>query len=574
MKNQKSKLTKTNSHKNSKSTKPFFSKDNEGSFFSKGNFFGEGNFFKPTIQMKRNEELPEDVQTKMESSFGEDFSNVKIHKNSIQAKEINAHAFTQGNQIHFAPGKFNPKSKTGQELIGHELTHVVQQSQGIVSPTKEIKGMPVNDNKDLEKEADDMGKKAEQGKLVNKHANIVQSKQSQKSVIQGYFKDAGHRVADDISVATKDSNPWNRLYAKSGKVTASNTALKAVGASIELKETTNEKAFLKGTTSIKLKQVEIKNTKNSSEGDNMDLYADCGRSNSLIVGSLSRSASYKDKAGKSAQTTNTDPEMMKYEIMLDHFKNKIANASTILTTISAQIQSQKTASKALEPYTDKIVAYHKDLGTLKDDFLKEKSNFDAFMVTYNAATDEEKKKLEPKKAVFQLKVNSALAAQNKKLKEYQDYLSNTKDPVSNKSVKSILDEYFKEKKAYDALVATIMAPYNALSDSDRDSFDRKVGVNKYASPSVGSGYTISSGGDPYPNKSTWNFHWGGVVMESDDRKDKIVLENYSVSDWDAENKKWDLQMYGTQKKGQTFHEQHKGTEQHGKAPTTMNIKKQ
>ena len=51
-----------------------------------------------------------------------------------------------------------------QELLGHELTHVVQQSEGRVKPTTEVMGMPVNDDPSLEAEADKMGKKAAQTK--------------------------------------------------------------------------------------------------------------------------------------------------------------------------------------------------------------------------------------------------------------------------------------------------------------------------------------------------------------------------------------------------------------------------
>jgi hypothetical protein len=74
--------------------------------------------------------LPEEVQTKMENSFGQNFSNVNIHKDSSSAKDINAKAYAQGTDIHFAPGEYNPHSKEGQELIGHELTHVCSRDRG------------------------------------------------------------------------------------------------------------------------------------------------------------------------------------------------------------------------------------------------------------------------------------------------------------------------------------------------------------------------------------------------------------------------------------------------------------
>ena len=66
----------------------------------------------------------------MESAFGTDFSQVRIHTNStaIQMnKELNAQAFTHGSDIYFNSGKYDPSSSSGQHLLAHELTHTVQQ---------------------------------------------------------------------------------------------------------------------------------------------------------------------------------------------------------------------------------------------------------------------------------------------------------------------------------------------------------------------------------------------------------------------------------------------------------------
>lgn len=109
-------------------------------------------------------ELPKDVQSKMENSFGHDFSDVKLHKDSSQAQDVNAKAYAQGNEIHFAPGEYNPSSKSGQELIGHELTHVVQQKKGKVGQGEiHGSGMEINQDKALEQEADTLGKLAASG---------------------------------------------------------------------------------------------------------------------------------------------------------------------------------------------------------------------------------------------------------------------------------------------------------------------------------------------------------------------------------------------------------------------------
>jgi hypothetical protein len=116
------------------------------------------------LQMKadpvqRKGKLPEGLQMKMENAMGADFSGVNVQESS-KASDIGALAYTQGNDIHFAPGQYNPDSSSGQELIGHELTHVVQQREGRVQPTTESKGIPINDDPGLEQEADSIGKKA------------------------------------------------------------------------------------------------------------------------------------------------------------------------------------------------------------------------------------------------------------------------------------------------------------------------------------------------------------------------------------------------------------------------------
>lgn len=116
--------------------------------------------FAPLQKQVNKTNMPDEVKAGMEATFNADFSHVTVHPNSSKAPEVGALAFTQGSDIHFGPGQFKPGTSSGRELLGHELAHVVQQSQGRVHPTTEISGMPVNDNPRLEQEADILGKKA------------------------------------------------------------------------------------------------------------------------------------------------------------------------------------------------------------------------------------------------------------------------------------------------------------------------------------------------------------------------------------------------------------------------------
>jgi hypothetical protein len=70
----------------------------------------------------------------MESRFGSDFSGVRIHTGSqaVQmSRELNAQAFTVGNDVYFNEGKYSPNTNSGKHLLAHELTHTVQQTGGI-----------------------------------------------------------------------------------------------------------------------------------------------------------------------------------------------------------------------------------------------------------------------------------------------------------------------------------------------------------------------------------------------------------------------------------------------------------
>ena len=78
--------------------------------------------------------LPSDTRTAMESSIGADFSNVRVHTGNEAAElsnDLQAQAFTHGNDIYFNDNKFDATSSTGRHLLAHELTHTVQQSAAV-----------------------------------------------------------------------------------------------------------------------------------------------------------------------------------------------------------------------------------------------------------------------------------------------------------------------------------------------------------------------------------------------------------------------------------------------------------
>ena len=106
--------------------------------------------------------LPADLATSMGAAFGADFGDVQLHRGSSAATQMGARAFASGSDIHLAPGQ-DITGQAGRELLGHELTHVVQQRAGRVST--QAKG-GLNRDSSLEAEADVLGAKAARGEKV------------------------------------------------------------------------------------------------------------------------------------------------------------------------------------------------------------------------------------------------------------------------------------------------------------------------------------------------------------------------------------------------------------------------
>jgi hypothetical protein len=108
------------------------------------------------IQKKENKTgLPDNLKSGVENLSGHSMDDVKVHYNSPKPAQLQAHAYAQGTDIHVASGQ--------EKHLPHEAWHVVQQKQGRVKPTMQMKGkVNVNDNSGLEREADVMGAKAVQ----------------------------------------------------------------------------------------------------------------------------------------------------------------------------------------------------------------------------------------------------------------------------------------------------------------------------------------------------------------------------------------------------------------------------
>ena len=123
-----------------------------------------------------NTGMPDNLKSGIESLSGFSMDDVRVHYNSSKPATVQALAYTQGTDIHVAPGQ--------EKHLPHEAWHVAQQMAGRVSPTTNINGMPVNDNAGLEHEADVMGEKAIQ---IKKSSEVSAKKTSSNNCAQFFI---------------------------------------------------------------------------------------------------------------------------------------------------------------------------------------------------------------------------------------------------------------------------------------------------------------------------------------------------------------------------------------------------
>jgi len=99
--------------------------------------------------------LPLSTRAYLEPRFGYDFGHVRVHTDSHAAqaaRSIRAQAFTVGANLYFGSGYYDPTSVTGQRLLSHELTHVIQQSA-----SEEVRRQPETCPQNRHEQADHPG---------------------------------------------------------------------------------------------------------------------------------------------------------------------------------------------------------------------------------------------------------------------------------------------------------------------------------------------------------------------------------------------------------------------------------
>jgi hypothetical protein len=148
----------------------------------------------PVASASRNDTgLPNQLKAGVEALSGMAMDQVRVHYNSAKPAQLNALAYARGNEIHLGPGQ--------ERHLPHEAWHVVQQAQGRVKPTMQMKsGVPVNDDADLEAEADLMGARALGLGQMHSQSNIGTQKLTKARSLALQNHPTGHIIQREVDV--------------------------------------------------------------------------------------------------------------------------------------------------------------------------------------------------------------------------------------------------------------------------------------------------------------------------------------------------------------------------------------
>jgi len=415
---------------------------------------GIGTSAQNTDSQSQSTGMPLALQTGLETLSGMDLSGIRVYHNSAKPAQYDAAAYTQGNEIHVGAGQ--------EKHLPHEGWHAVQQMQGRVNPTFKKNGVSINNDVQLEREADEMGSRAlkvaqpnqestdsfskspktgavktsnaantaktAQSKPVQRYVEYTVASQNAGSSLGWKHPGANYlKIAEDGEVAI---GGYQEAWATDARRTEGENALKKNYSDVKLEKgsrTVTGKAPKVGVAGSSITLTEVKAV-NRFGGGRADLTADCGTAARQILGLNKKTDKFSARVEPGGVSTLTTPE-----------------------------------------------TYHGGAYTTPDFFW---------------------------------------------------------------------DEILKMQFGPGAT----RAMYDALPDSDpvafdKDDFDKKYKINKYAVPGLGQAITANE-------PSGWNFHFAGVLMKS--TEDYVTGENWPASGRNAQS--WYFSIYGPQSKSQTFHD--------------------
>lgn len=175
----------------------------------------------PTTRIQRAAHpggLPEPLRAGVERLSGMSLDDVQVRRNSSRPAQVGALAYAQGDEIHLGPGQ--------DEHLAHEAWHIVQQREGRVRQTLQLKASAINDDEALEREADVMGQRAlaaGREATAPRGADAAASPAARPTVrraisvgrvmqlLNAKDKKALNAIKDDVAALTDGRSRWNAI---------------------------------------------------------------------------------------------------------------------------------------------------------------------------------------------------------------------------------------------------------------------------------------------------------------------------------------------------------------------------
>ncbi|MBP0042281.1 MAG: DUF4157 domain-containing protein, partial [Roseofilum sp. SBFL] len=512
-------------------------------------------------------------------------------------------AFTTGQDVFFKRGAYNPGSQGGQELIAHELTHVMQQG-GANPQTAQRK--PANRSQSPEQVQTRV--RSSSSPVVQRYANFTSqlnglepapkndvdphsAKRDALTALQGYLgsqngaivvKGSGDRFAWASEQIIEHSNEQleaggSFVTLKQGNVFSKqshlNTAYNQELPNLyEIKPIWNprEEAQSKDNVHYRTQQQNLGNPvpapkEEKQIDDNDENHENVAPQNGSDMAPLAPLAPLAPTApmpnnGLPQQQEIRHVELNEQSIInstLELWKDCRKSSGAVMgSQLEREIRYDTSPpdEKQQEDLTPKIIKkYKSDMPEL----MLSKINFDllkAWFKTYPRPNQEQAKKMVQR-------LMPPVKPEKEDQKSYDKRLRKWKRRNKNKI--SADDVYF------------------GLDDEEQDQFNEHHGMGKYALPDVGEGYVIISGQratgfdthHKYADKGKayiFPYHWGGVVAQ--DGNDRLTLEAASEGDEHAIKEGWTFELYGTEE-GQSFHEKHAATGRYGNMHQTLRVYK-
>ena len=585
------------------------------------------------IQRQENKTgMPDNLKSGIENLSGIDMSDVKVHYNSSQPAQLQAHAFAQGNQIHIASGQ--------ERHLPHEAWHVVQQKQGRVAPTKQLKGkVNINDDSGLEKEADMMGTKALQMKNI-KSAKYTSSL-STKNIIQRYVIRGAYHVANDFSIAVGSADQNKELYATHAHIGNANQVLREKKGSIELEEGPAVNLHLQNVPALRRATPRVHNADRADNlrtgvpanltvrrgvGDRVEMPSECEKGAVSIIGGFienekvaGNNFAYAASSHENARIANIIAQSPALPLQKQQWYQQWNNLNTFSNTATAAYNSfnrnnlvaTSLAFTALQTHiglTNNPLAqaqfntnFQLNAGnyTTRTTRLQSAAVLEGFVRHIDNETNELEHliqatsggahQLHQVNLLNQRNIRDALVAlyaQNRfpqatiiqalnltgQQAQSAKYFSNSlTHPGHYENNLNYLANY-RMQNFLESLVQTLNNNIIGLERQRNASFGTAPTQNEAVNPEIGQSYGMIGGGYNFTDQGRWNWHWASVIMKS--AQDNVTMEAHASKKQGNEthNYRWDIKMYGqpgyVANRGLTFHDRWKG-DGFGSTPVTV-----